>query len=298
MDDSVSTEKAHGQDEPTGSIPATSQGKRLHRRYDRLGRILGDTGLERLASAHVAVIGCGGVGSFAVESLARSGIGKLTLVDFDRVCVTNANRQLQALSTNVAKRKVEVLAERVRAIDPRIEVRACPVFYAANTSAQILSGDLDYVIDSIDNLTAKSHLLAECKERQIRVITTLGSAGRLDPLQVGVRDLGKTEHDGMALALRRILRTEYAFPSGKHFGIPAVWSREVARDPVPLAYDGDDGFRCVCPGGTNPHHSCDDRSMIRGTVSFVTGVFGLVAAGHVVREIAEGVVPVALGRNS
>jgi tRNA threonylcarbamoyladenosine dehydratase len=269
--------------EPQSSDPAQQRppSPPLHRRYDRLGRVLGDHGLDRLRNAHVCVIGLGGVGSFAVESLARSGIGKLTLVDFDRVC-----------STNVAKRKVDVLAERVRLIDPRIDVVSLPLFYSAETARQILRSDFDYLIDSIDNITAKSHLLAECKERGLRVITTVGSAGRLDPLQIAVSDLAETREDGLALAMRRVLRKEYNFASKGTFGIPAVWSKEKPLDPVPLSYDGDKGFRCVCPEKNNLH-SCEERSMVRGSVSFVTGTFGLVAAGHVVREIASGIVPIA-----
>ena len=265
---------------------------RLHRRFDRLGRLYGDDAVERLSRAHVLVIGLGGVGSFAVEAVARSGLGRLTLVDFDRVCVTNTNRQLQALSTNVAKRQADVLAERVALIDPRLEVTPLPTFYGAATANRILKSDIDFVIDATDNVTAKCHLLAECRERALRVVTTLGSAGRTDPLAVTTTDLAHTKNDRLALAVRRVLRHEHGFPMRGAFGIHAVWSREPARDPVPLAYDGDEGFRCVCPGGKNEHHSCEERSLVRGSASFVTGTFGLVAASIVVNAIASGAVPV------
>lgn len=265
---------------------------RLHRRFDRLGRLYGDTAVERLARAHVLVIGLGGVGSFAVEALARSGIGHLTLVDFDRVCVTNTNRQLQALSVNVAKRKADVLAERIQLIDPRLEVTTIPAFYGPATANRILRSDVDFVIDATDNVSAKCHLLAECRERALRVVTTLGSAGRTDPLAVTTSDLAQTKGDGLALAVRRVLRHEFGFPARGAFGIQAVWSREDARDPMPLAYDGEEGFHCVCPGGKNEHHSCEERSLVRGSVSFVTGTFGLVAASTVVNSIANGAVPI------
>jgi len=265
---------------------------RLHRRFDRLGRLYGDVAVERLSRARVLVIGLGGVGSFAVESLARSGVGSLVLVDFDRVCVTNTNRQLQALSTNVAKRKAEVLAERVALIDPRLSVEAKPLFYGPSTADRILKSDIDYIIDATDNVSAKCHLLAECRERGIRVITTLGSAGRIDPLAVTTSDLAATKNDGLALAVRRVLRHEHGFPMRGRLGVTAVWSREVGREPLPLAYDGDEGFHCVCPGGKNEHHSCEERSLVRGSASFVTGTFGLVAASVVVNAIACGEVPI------
>lgn len=265
---------------------------RLHRRFDRLGRLYGDDAVARLSRAHVLVIGLGGVGSFAVEALARSGLGRLTLVDFDRVCVTNTNRQLQALSVNVAKRKAEVLAERISLIDPRLEVATIPAFYGPATAARILKSNIDYVIDAVDNVTSKCHLLAECRERGLRVVTTLGSAGRVDPLAVTTSDLSKTKGDGLAIAVRRVLRHEHGFPMRGNFGIRAVWSTEPGREPRPLAYDGDEGFHCVCPGGKNEHHSCEERSLVRGSASFVTGTFGLVAASVVVNAIANGEVPI------
>jgi tRNA A37 threonylcarbamoyladenosine dehydratase len=240
----------------------------------------------------VLVIGLGGVGSFAVEALARSGLGRMTLVDFDRVCVTNTNRQLQALSVNVAKRKVDVLAERVALIDPRLQVASMPLFYGPATANRILKCDIDFVVDATDNVSAKCHLLAECRARGLRVITTLGSAGRTDPLAVTTTDLAATKGDGLATAVRLVLRHEHGFPARGAFGIRAVWSREPGRDPVPLAYDGDEGFRCVCPGGKNEHHSCEERSLVRGSASFVTGTFGLVAASVVVNAIARGEVPI------
>lgn len=265
---------------------------RLHRRFDRVGRLYGDEVVARLARANVAVIGLGGVGSFAVEALARSGLGRLTLVDFDRVCVTNTNRQLQALSVNVAKKKADVLAERVALIDPRLTVEPLALFYSEATANRILRSDVDFVIDATDNVTAKCHLLAECRARGLRVVSTFGSAGRTDPLAVTVSDLSKTKNDGLAMAVRRVLRHEHGFPARGSFGVHAVWSTELARDPAPLAYDGDEGFHCVCPGGKNEHHSCEERSLVRGTASFVTGTFGLVAASVVVNAIARGEVPI------
>ncbi|HEY2747821.1 MAG TPA: tRNA threonylcarbamoyladenosine dehydratase [Polyangia bacterium] len=266
---------------------------RLHRRFDRIGRLVGDAAMEKLYAAHVMVIGLGGVGSFAVEALARSGIGTLSLVDFDRVCVTNTNRQLQAVATSVAKPKATMLAERVRAINPQATPRPLPLFYSAKTCDEILgSADkdatrIDYVVDAIDNVTAKCHLLATCKARGIRVVSSTGASGRIDPTAVRVVDLAETAIDPLADAVRRTLRQKYDFPPKGAFGIPAVYSTEPPATPRELHYDGGDGFRCVCPGGTNEFHSCEERRVIYGTAGFVTGAFGLACASVVVRAIAD-----------
>jgi tRNA A37 threonylcarbamoyladenosine dehydratase len=260
---------------------------RLHRRFDRIGRLVGDEGMERLLAAHVMVVGLGGVGSFAVEALARSGVGTLSLVDFDRVCVTNTNRQLQAVATSVAKPKATMLAERVRAINPQATAQAVPLFYSAKTCDEILGVRPDWVVDAIDNVTAKCHLLATCKMRGIRVVSSTGASGRIDPTQLRVVDLAETAIDPLADAVRRALRQKYDFPSKGPFGIPAVYSTEPPATPHELHYDGGDGFRCVCPGGANEFHSCEERRVIYGTAGFVTGAFGLACASVVVRALAD-----------
>lgn len=259
---------------------------RLHRRFDRIGRLVGDRAMERLLGARVMVIGLGGVGSFAVEALARSGIGTLSLVDFDRVCVTNTNRQLQAVATAVAKPKATVLAERVRGINPQATATPVPLFYSAKTCDEILGARPDWVVDAIDNVTAKCHLLATCKARGIPVVSSTGASGRMDPTQLRVVDLAETAVDPLADAVRRTLRQKYDFPPRGAFGIPAVYSTEPPAVPQELHYDGGDGFRCVCPGGANEFHSCEERRVIYGTAGFVTGAFGLACASVVVRALA------------
>ncbi len=260
---------------------------RLHRRFDRMGRLCGDEGMQRLFSAHVMVIGLGGVGSFATESLARSGIGRLTLVDFDRVCVTNTNRQLQALQGSVGKQKAALLAERMRLVNPQALVESVPVFYSGKTSEVLLARRPDFVVDAIDNVTAKCHLLAECRQRGIPVVSSLGASGRWDPTRVRAVDLADTKVDRLADVVRRVLRQQYDFPRSGPFGITAVFSDEPAAEPEELHYDGGEGFHCVCPGGTNDVHSCEERRVIYGTASFVTGAFGLACASAVVRAIAQ-----------
>jgi tRNA A37 threonylcarbamoyladenosine dehydratase len=272
----------------TQKIPEGETSYRLHRRFDRMGRLCGDAGMERLFSAHVVVIGLGGVGSFTAEALARSGIGQLTLVDFDRVCVTNTNRQLQAVHGVIGKSKATLLAERVSLINPQAKAEAVMQFYSAKTAETILARKPDFVVDAIDNVTAKCHLLATCHGRGIPVVSALGAAGRWDPTRIRVADLAETTHDPLADVVRRTLRKQYGFPGAGAFGIAGVYSDEPPQLPRELGYDGADGFRCVCPGGTNDFHSCEERRLIYGTASFVTGAFGLAAASVVVKALAGG----------
>lgn len=261
---------------------------RTHRRFDRAARLFSEPGLHRLMGARVLVVGVGGVGSFAAEALARSGVGTLTLVDFDKVCVTNTNRQLHAMQGTIGKRKVDVMAERLGKIHPTGCVETVPVFYNRDTSEEILASRPSYVIDAIDNLTAKAHLLHTCLTRGIPVVSSMGAAARLDPTQIRVADLSETAKDPFARALRQILRRQYSMTIDKSHpvGIDAVFSTEVPIAPAELSYDVG-GFRCVCPGGKNGMHDCERRSRIDGTAAFVTGSFGLAAASVVVRSLIE-----------
>ena len=258
-----------------------------HRRFDRMARLIGEPALERLFRSHIMVIGLGGVGSFAAESLVRSGIGRVTLVDFDKVCVTNANRQLQAVIGNIGRPKAEALTERLRLINPQAKIEPIVKFYAESTSEELLSLAPSYVVDAIDNLTAKCHLIATCRVRAVPLVTSLGAAGRIDPSLIVTADLARTKLDPMGRVVRKILRQDYDFPKSGPFGISAVYSTEPARDPEPVTYDGGRGFHCVCPGGGNALHSCEKRRVIYGTSSFVTGSFGLFCASSAVRHLIE-----------
>jgi tRNA threonylcarbamoyladenosine dehydratase len=258
---------------------------RLHRRFDRMARLVGEANLELLFRSHVMVIGLGGVGSFAAEALVRSGVGRLSLVDFDRVCVTNSNRQIQALHGNVGHGKASTLADRMRLINPQATIEPVAKFYSASTSDELMAGAPNYVVDAIDNMTAKCHLLATCRLRKVPVMTALGAAGRIDPTQVVIADLARTKVCPMGRVIRKILRQQYAFPRSGALGIPAVYSTELAGLPEEVTYDGGHGFRCICPGGSNDLHSCDKRRVIYGTASFVTGTFGLFCASVVVRGL-------------
>ncbi|MCY1070730.1 tRNA threonylcarbamoyladenosine dehydratase [Nannocystis sp. RBIL2] len=260
---------------------------KLHRRFDRMGRLVGDPGMQKLFASHVVVVGLGGVGSWAAESLARSGVGKLTIVDFDLICVTNANRQLHAVRGTTGKPKAAVMAERLRLINPRCEVVPRQEFYNAAASDELLAGAPDLVVDAIDNLAAKTHLIATCRKRQIPLVVSGGASGRMDPTQIRIADLNAVENDPFLAATRKLLRKHHEFPhrDKESWGISAVYSPEPARDPLELDYDGGEGFRCVCPQGENDLHGCMHRNVIYGTASFVTGAFGLACASAAVRTL-------------
>ncbi len=265
---------------------------KLHRRFDRLGRLYGDGSVERLMASRVVVFGLGGVGSFAAEALARSAIGALVLVDFDDVCVTNTNRQLQALRGNIGKSKALLLAERLRRVNPQARIEAVQSFYNAERSDALLTPPwpdaaprFDFVVDCIDNLTAKAHLLATCRDRGLPVVSSMGAAGKMDPTRVKLADLSRTFVCPMARELRRILRQKHGFPGrGEPTGVAAVYSDERRHWPRELTYDHGQGFRCVCPNKSD-EHSCDKRNLIDGTTAFVTGTFGLTCASHVVNSL-------------
>jgi len=261
---------------------------RTHRRFDRAARLFTEPGLHRLMGARVLVFGMGGVGSFAAEALSRSAVGKLVLVDFDDICVTNHNRQLHALKGSVGKRKVDVMAERLRLVHPAGEVEARPTFYNADNSSALLDGTIDYVVDAIDNVTAKVHLLATCRERGIPVVSSMGAAARMDPTRIRTADLANTRVDPFAKSVRKLLKQHHGIEcrAGQPVGITAVFSEEPPREPAEVAYDKGQGFRCVCPNGDNGLHTCERRNRIDGSAAFVTGAFGLACASVVVRELS------------
>lgn len=261
---------------------------KLSRRFDRTGRLLGDSAMERLANARVVVFGLGGVGSFAAEGLVRSGIGHLTLVDHDDVCVTNTNRQLHATVKAVGKPKAELMAQRCQEINPAAKVEAVREFYRADVAEQMLQpGQYDFVVDAIDNVKAKLHLPHRCVTLGVPVVSSMGAAGRLDPTAIRVEDLSETHMDPFAKDIRKLLKRKYAVETDKHTGITAVYSIEARRLPVTLQYDdATDGFLCVCPQD-NEFHTCDHRTQIDGSVAFVTSCFGMNAAGVVVRRLAS-----------
>ncbi len=263
--------------------PQATSSYSLHRRFDRMGRLVGDDAMEKLANAHVMVIGVGGVGSFAAESLARSGVGRITLVDFDDICVTNANRQLHCLQGLIGKKKATIMAERLQKINPDAEIVSLEKFYNLANAEEILAHKPDIILDCIDNMTAKCHLIATCVQRDIPLIVAGGASAKMDPLAVKVVPIYETHTDPFLQHVRKVLRTKYDLP--ETLDVPTVFSTEAPTQPKELKYDKGEGFKCVCPKGQNDLHSCDNRNVIWGTSSFVTGSFGLVMASLTVKKL-------------
>jgi tRNA A37 threonylcarbamoyladenosine dehydratase len=255
-----------------------------HRRFDRTARLLGDDGVDRLGRATVTVLGLGGVGSFAAEALVRSGVGRVILIDYDRICVTNVNRQLHAGKGTLGKSKVAVMAERLRGINPDAVIDPRAEFYRAETSARLLVPEPDVVVDAIDNVAAKMHLIATCVRERLRLVSAMGAAARLDPTAVRVADLSETRVDPFARDLRRNLRRKHDLDCTRRVGVWAVYSEEPPIAPRALAYD-DGAFQCVCPGGHNGVNDCEHRNRVEGSVAFVPSVFGMTAAAVAIKLI-------------
>ena len=251
-------------------------------RFGGMARLFGRQGIERLAAAHVCVIGVGGVGSWAVEALARSGIGRLTLIDMDDVCITNTNRQLPALSNTLGRPKVDVLAERMRLIHPDCEVTTIAEFLLPGNADRLLAGPYDFVIDAVDRTTIKALIIARCHAAGSPVLTVGGAGGRREATAVRCSDLAKSGGDELLRLVRRQLRREYGFPAGEGalFGVPCVYSAE------PQVFPWSDGM-CRRERETGESLKMDCASGF-GAAAFVTGTFGFAAAGEVVRRIASG----------
>lgn len=253
----------------------------LERRFGGIGRLYGQAALAHFRRAHVCVIGVGGVGSWAVEALARSAIGQLTLIDLDNLAESNVNRQIHALTDTLGQAKVFALAERIALINPSCQVTQIEEFIDAENVAQMLvPGRFDYVIDAIDNVRAKTALIAHCREQQIRLLTIGSAGGQIDPTRIAVCDLSRTEQEPLLAKVRKRLRALHGFSRGSKnkFGIDAVYSTEPLRFPELCETDADNeagitGLNCAG----------------FGSAMVVTASFGLVAAGHVLQKLAQDV---------
>jgi tRNA A37 threonylcarbamoyladenosine dehydratase len=246
-----------------------------HHRFERLELLVGAEGLLRLKQASVAVVGIGGVGSYAVEALARAGIGRLTLVDFDTIVPSNINRQIHALESTVGKAKVKVMAERCLAINPEATLRPLQVFYSAETDDDLLAGGFDYLLDCIDSITAKLHLIESCRRRGIPVISAMGAANKLDPTLIRVADLAHTQKCRMA----RIIRKELG-RRGIRKNVKVVYSLEEFR---PLA--GSPDTTAAEPDAGAPESAPARQRVTLGSSSYIPPIFGLTMAGEVIREL-------------
>ncbi len=236
--------------------------------FARTELLIGKQGLSALAGCKVAVFGIGGVGSFAAEALARSGIGSLTLIDFDRVDVTNINRQLHALLSTVGMYKVDVMAARIGEINPRCRVTARREYFQPELEEEFLDESFDYVIDAIDSVRSKVGLIRACIVRGIPIISVMGAARKLDPTAFRVADISETYNDPLARVVRRGLRE-----LGITGGVKVVFSPELPPQPP----EGDDGDQAAGVPGRKPP----------GSIAFVPPVAGLIAAGVVVRDLLE-----------
>ena len=248
----------------------------LNARFAGVDRLYGRGSVARLQQRHVCVVGLGGVGSWAVEALARSGVGRMTLVDADEVCLSNTNRQLHALEGQYGRGKAEVLAERCRAINPALAVEVVPQFLLPSNLAELLDRGYDLVLDACDSFRSTVELIAWCRRRKLPLVVVGSAGGRTDPTQVRLRDLSRTEHDALLALVRKKLRAEFNFPKNKdrYFGVPAVYSLENVRYPQA------DGSVC----GTRPALGPDaalklDCGAGLGAATHVTGAFAFAAVG-------------------
>jgi tRNA A37 threonylcarbamoyladenosine dehydratase len=236
--------------------------------YSRTRLLLGEAGVERLRSAKVILFGLGGVGGYAAEALARAGIGRIDLVDDDTVSLTNINRQMLATHATIGMHKVDVAAQRIRDIDPSIDVRVYKTFYLPETAEEFDFSQYDYVLDAIDTVTGKLALIAQAKNAGTKVISCMGTGNKLDATAFRVADISKTS--GCALA--RIMRKECAKRGIK--GVKVVYSEELPLQPQET-------------GETEPQREGSSRRSTPGSTPFVPGVAGLIMAGEVIKELSQ-----------
>lgn len=238
--------------------------------YSRTRLLLGNEGVEKLRGARVALFGLGGVGGYAAEALARSGIGHMDLIDDDTISLTNLNRQLLATHASIGKYKVDVAAQRIRDIDPSIEVRTFKTFYLPETADQFDFAQYDYVLDAIDTVTGKLALIAQAKAAGTQIISCMGTGNKMDATGFTVADISKTS--GCALA--RIMRKECAKRGIK--GVKVVYSKELPLEPQE---DPNDPLE--------PQREGSSRRSTPGSNAFVPGVAGLIMAGEVIRDLSK-----------
>lgn len=256
-------------------------------RFGGIARLYGTKELAKLASAHVLIVGLGGVGSWVVEALTRSGIGQLTIVDLDDVCITNTNRQLCATVETIGHSKALTLKKRAQSINPEIKINCIEEFFSEKTFENIISTSYDFVVDCIDSLDSKCLLVSECHKRNIPIITIGGAAGKIDPTQIKIDDLAFSMNDSLLQRLRKKLRRDYGFKktpgkslkSRKKMGIFCLYS------PEPQRYPNANGEVCNTPDPeTNLKLDCQTGM---GSSLMVTGTFAFMAASIVVKEITQ-----------
>ena len=249
--------------------------------FARTQLLLGEKAMEKLKNSRVAVFGVGGVGGYSVEALARSGVGAIDIIDDDKVCLTNINRQIIADTKSIGKYKVDVAKERILSINPKCKVTTYRCFYLPENSSEFDFANFDYVIDAVDTVTAKINLVMQANESNVKIISSMGAGNKLDPTAFMVSDIYKTSVCPLAKVMRRELKKRNIKK------LKVVYSKEEALVP-----EKDESIscssHCVCPPGTE--RKCTDRRAIPGSVAFVPSVVGLIIAGEVIKDlIAEGI---------
>ncbi|MBQ8960681.1 MAG: tRNA threonylcarbamoyladenosine dehydratase [Ruminococcus sp.] len=243
--------------------------------FSRTQLLFGKEAMERLAGSRVAVFGVGGVGGYTVEALARSGVGAIDLIDDDKVCLTNINRQIYALKSTVGQYKVDVAAERIRDINPKCQVTPMKTFFMPDTADQFDFTQYDYVVDAIDTVTGKIEIIMQAKAAGVPVISSMGAGNKLDPTAFEVADIYKTSVCPLAKVMRRELKKRGVRK------LKVVYSKE---QPIRPLEDMSISCRrhCVCPPGTR---KCTVRRDIPGSTAFVPSVVGLIIAGEVIKDL-------------
>lgn len=244
--------------------------------FSRTELMLGKEAMNKLSAARVAVFGIGGVGGYTVEALARSGIGTLDIIDDDKICLTNINRQIIATRKTVGKYKVDVMKERILEINPKAIVNTHQCFYCAETAEQFDFSDYSYIVDAIDTVSAKIELVLRAQEKNIPIISCMGAGNKLDPTRFEVTDIYKTSVCPLAKVMRKELKNRGVQK------LKVVYSKEEVRKPVE---DMASSCRsnCICPPGTV--RKCTQRRQIPGSNSFVPPVAGLIIAGEVIKDL-------------
>lgn len=251
-------------------------------RFGGIARLYGVDGLEKLSKSHVAVVGIGGVGSWAAEALARSGVGSLTLIDLDDVCVSNINRQVHALQSTVGQMKTDVMAQRLKEINPSITVHIQHTFLTPTNVQDLLSSELDFVFDATDSVKAKTSIVVHCRRNKIPVLCCGGAGGQMDPTQIGIEDLARTRQDPLLAKIRNNLRRHHNYSRNpkRKFGIECVYSTEQ------LKYAQPDGSVCEAKPADGGPAKLDCASGF-GAVTTVTSVFAMVAVSRILTKLVR-----------
>ena len=246
--------------------------------FSRTELLLGTEGVDKLRNSSIAVFGVGGVGSFTVEALVRSGVGNISIIDDDKVCLTNINRQLIATRKTIGKNKVEVMRDRILEINPKVNVEIHQTFYGKDNADEFDLSKYDYIVDAIDTVSSKLMLIERAKKCNTPIISSMGAGNKLDPTKFQVTDIYKTSICPLARAMRSELRKRGID------SLKVVYSQEPALKPIENEEDNCN-TKCVCPSGTQ--RKCTARRQIPGSVAFVPSVVGLIIAGEVIKDIIE-----------